>query len=203
MFQPNRQTTPENRAPGGISSQSLLAMSAISFLFYLVLALLIYYFFFEEGITTAFEHGYSAGYQISLGGLAGCLAAAVIMFLAGRPPVVGVMNDFYIVKVISEVEFTPFDRIQLSLFAGVGEELLFRGAIQPLLGIWITSFIFIGIHGYFKFKSTGHLLFGVMMFGLSVLLGYLFEYAGLIAAMSAHAVYDIVMLWWIKDRVLK
>jgi uncharacterized protein len=193
---------PENRAPGNISSQNLLVMSLISFLFYLVLALLIYYFFYEEGITAAFEHGYPAGYQISLGGLAGCLAAAVIMFLAGRPPVSGVLNDFYIVKAISEVKFTPFDRIQLSVFAGVGEELLFRGAIQPLLGIWITSIIFIGIHGYFKFKSAGHLLFGVLMFGLSVLLGYLFEYAGLIAAMSAHAVYDIIMLWWIRGREL-
>lgn len=204
MFKSNhqKQTTPENRAPGDITSQNLLMMSAISFLFYLVLALLIYYFFYEEGIATAFDHGYSAGYQISFGGLAGCLAAVVIMFLAVRPPVSGVLKDFYIVKAISEVEFTPFDRIQLSLFAGVGEELLFRGAIQPLLGIWITSIIFIGIHGYFKFKSAGHLLFGSLMFGLSVLLGYLFENAGLIAAMSAHAVYDVIMLWWIRGREL-
>ena len=68
--------------------------------------------------------------------------------------------------------------------------------IQPLLGIWITSIIFVGLHGYFKFKSAGHIIFGVLMFGLSMGLGYLFEEAGLIAAMVAHAVYDLTMLKW-------
>ncbi|MBK7566807.1 MAG: CPBP family intramembrane metalloprotease [Bacteroidetes bacterium] len=31
----------------------------------------------------------------------------------------------------------------LSFCAGVGEELLFRGAIQPWLGIWLTALLFI------------------------------------------------------------
>lgn len=93
-----------------------------------------------------------------------------------------------------------FDRWQLSLFAGAGEELLFRGAIQPLLGIWVTSAIFIGIHGYFKFTSIGHIIFGVMMFSLSIMLGYLFEHAGLIAAMSAHAIYDVIMLKMVQKN---
>jgi len=72
--------------------------------------------------------------------------------------------------------------------------------IQPLLGIWITSIIFVGLHGYFKFKSARHIIFGVLMFGLSMGLGYLFEEAGLIAAMVAHAVYDLIMLKWMDGR---
>jgi membrane protease YdiL (CAAX protease family) len=39
-----------------------------------------------------------------------------------------------------------------------------------------------------------------MMFGLSMGLGYLFEEAGLIAAMTAHAVYDIIMLKLVQGR---
>lgn len=183
------------------SGRNLLAMSVISFVIYSLLAIAIIYWFHDGTITRLFEHGYSFSRQIAVGGIAGCLAAAVIMFIANRKPVSQVLDDFYLFRIISQTRFTNFDRIQLSIFAGVGEELLFRGAIQPVLGIWITSVIFIGIHGYFKFTSAGHLIFGVMMFGLSVILGYLFEYSGLVAAMTAHAVYDILMLWWVATGV--
>jgi len=178
-------------------------MSVISFVVYLLLAAAIIYWFHEGAMSRVFSHGYSFVHQIFVGGIAGCLAAAVIMFIANRKPVSQVLDDFYLFRVISQTRFTNFDRIQLSLFAGVGEELLFRGAVQPLLGIWITSVIFIGIHGYFKFTSAGHMIFGFMMFGLSVMLGFLFEYVGLVAAMTAHTVYDIVMLWWVAGLMRK
>jgi len=35
---------------------------------------------------------------------------------------------------------------------------------------------------------------------LSMMLGYLYELSGLISAMSAHAIYDLVMLEWAKRR---
>lgn len=179
------------------SGKNLLAMSVISAVVYLLLAIAIIYWFHKEGVAGVFDHGYSFARQIFIGAVAGCLTAGVIIFIAAREPVSQVLDDFYLYRMISQTRFTNFDRIQLSLFAGVGEELLFRGAIQPVLGIWVTSVIFIGIHGYFKFSSAVHLFFGLMMFGLSVVLGYLFEYAGLVAAMSAHAMYDFVMLWWV------
>lgn len=180
------------------SSSNLLILSLSSSLVYLILALAIYSYFYEASIKKAFEHGFSVTGQL-LGGLAaGFLAAGVIRFVSSRPPVSEVLDDFYIVRMIKRTRFSAFDRIQLSLFAGAGEELLFRGAIQPLLGIWFTSVIFVGIHGYFRFDSAGHWLFAGLMFGLSVMLGFLYEYTGLISAMSAHAVYDIIMLWWVK-----
>lgn len=179
-----------------LSGTRLLLLSVISASLYLLLAILIYYFIYEESITKAFEHGMSINMQVLTGVIAGGLAAAGVGFVIVREPVAGVLNDFYIVKAISNIRFNNFDRLQLSFFAGAGEELLFRGAIQPLLGIWITSLVFVGLHGYFKFKSAGHILFGVMMFALSVMLGYLYREAGLIAAMTAHAVYDVIMLKW-------
>ncbi len=39
-----------------------------------------------------------------------------------------------------------FGAIVLALLSSVGEELLFRGAIQPFLGVWITSFLFGLLH---------------------------------------------------------
>lgn len=183
-----------------LSSSSLLLLSATSAMVYLLLAMLIFYFFYDGELLTSFEHGLPVTFQLIIGTATGVLAAVLIMWVADRPPVSKVLNDFYLVREITKTRFGTFDRIQLSFFAGTGEELLFRGAIQPLLGIWLTSVIFVGIHGYFKFRKPGHWIFSGMMFGLSMLLGYLFEYAGLIAAMSAHILYDALMLWWVQKK---
>ncbi len=185
---------PETTKSRQISSRELLFISILSATAYLILAFLIYRYLLEEPLNIAFNHGYTVSTQLIIGILSGSAAASIIGVIINHTSVSEVLHDFYIVDMVSKLKLSRFDRIQLSAFAGVGEELLFRGAIQPLLGIWVTSFIFIGIHGYFKFKSAGHMLFGLTMFGLSMLLGYLFEYSGLIAAMTAHAVYDVIML---------
>lgn len=195
---PGLESSPDKR--GQLPVESLLALSVISAAIYVVLAWAMLYYFRGAGLGEAFtgSHGFST--QFAIGLVAGAVAAAAIYLIIQRPPVSGVLDDFYIVQIIKDTKFSAFDRFQLSLFAGTGEELLFRGAIQPLLGIWWTSALFIGLHGYFKFQKPGHWVFGGMMFGLSMLLGYLFEYVGLIAAMTAHAVYDLIMLQLMTNK---
>ncbi len=178
----------------GMSSRNLLGMSVISFIIYLLSAFLIFRYLHGTSIAEAFEGGYFWANQLIVGIAGGSFAAAMIALIVSREPISKILNDFYIFDMIANMRLTNFDRFQVSAFAGVGEELLFRGAIQPLLGNGVTSLLFIGIHGYFKFKSVPHILFGVTMFGLSMVLGYLFEYAGLLSAMAAHAIYDIIML---------
>lgn len=177
-----------------ISSSQLLGMSVISTIVYTVLAMLIYRFWHKNTIYQAFDHGYTIPTQLLIGVLAGSATAAIMALIVSRSPVSEVLHDFYIFDMISKMRLSNFDCIQVSMFAGAGEELLFRGALQPLLGNAFTSLIFVGMHGYFKFKSMGYIIFGVVMFGLSLTLGLLFEYAGLMAAMTTHAIYDIIML---------
>jgi uncharacterized protein len=184
----------------GLSGRELLHMSAGSLVFYLFLATLLFWFFHEDRLIDVFSHGLSIHWQLLAGVAAGAVAAGVILFFSTRPPMQQALDDFAIFRILSNTKFTTFDRVQVSFFAGVGEELLFRGAIQPLIGIWLTSVIFIAIHGYISFRSAGHVLFTLLLFGLSMLLGVLFEVAGLIAAMTAHAVYDYIMLKWVDIR---
>jgi uncharacterized protein len=181
-----------------LTGRQLLNMSAGSLVFYLFIATLLFYFFHDGGLFEVFMHGYSFGIQLLTGIVAGAAAAGIILIFSTRRPVGPVLDDFSIFRIIKKAKFTWFDRIQVSFFAGVGEELLFRGAIQPLIGVWLTSFIFIAIHGYISFRTTGHALFTILLFGLSMMLGYLYIYAGLVAAMVAHAVYDLLMLWWVS-----
>ncbi len=176
------------------SRSGLLLLSLASAVIYLSLTLAILHFFHDEPLASLFDHGFGAVPQLLAGAVFGILAAAGIGFLIWRTPISGILRDYAIVEMVMNMRFIRFDRIQISLFAGVGEELLFRGAMQPVLGVWLTSLIFVGMHGYFKFRSPRHILFGLMMFALSVGLGLLYEWAGLIAAITAHAMYDLVML---------
>jgi len=91
--------------------------------------------------------------------------------------------------------------VLVAVFAGVGEELFFRGVLQrlfiklfksPWAGILVTAFIFSAIHLQF---------YGfIPRFILGVLLGLLYWYSGsLWPAIIAHFVYDafaVVMIWF-------
>lgn len=176
------------------SRNALLMLSLASALVYVSLTLGIVHYAHEEGVSSLFEHGFSLTGQLLSGLAFGLVAAGFVAYVMFRTPVAGILRDYTLVDLLAGMKFSRFDRAQVSFFAGVGEELLFRGALQPVIGLWLTSLLFVALHGYFKFTSLLHVLFGVMMFGLSVGLGLLFEWAGLIAAMTAHAVYDYIML---------
>jgi len=82
----------------------------------------------------------------------------------------------------------------VSFCAGVGEELLFRGAVQPFLGIFLTSVVFVGIHGYlhpFDWRLT---TYGLLMTLFISLLGFAAAEVGLGAAIIAHVLIDVILL---------
>ena len=91
--------------------------------------------------------------------------------------------------------------VLVAVFAGIGEELLFRGVLQrlfiklfknPWAGILVTAFIFSAIHLQF---------YGfIPRFILGILLGLIYWYSGsLWPAIIAHFAYDafaVVMIWF-------
>jgi membrane protease YdiL (CAAX protease family) len=84
------------------------------------------------------------------------------------------------------------------VLAGCGEEILFRGAIQPIIGLWWSSLIFVLLHsGTYQVRSLNwkKAVFGFLVFSVSLLLGYLFENVGLLAAVVAHTTFDVVALF--------
>lgn len=180
------------RIPTG---RNLLALSAGSALLYVFLAWLLVMLFHETSLPDLLsDHRQNLTRQLAMGTLAGILAAGFIGLACFRTSLVEVLDDYAIIRALSQQRLRRFERLHLSLFAGFGEEILFRMALQPLLGIWVVSLLFVVLHGYVKFRSWRHLLFGGYMFALSAGLGLLFEHVGLVAAMAAHAVYDYLML---------
>jgi membrane protease YdiL (CAAX protease family) len=102
------------------------------------------------------------------------------------------VTDFFR-QIFSKSELKFGDIVFASFCAGVGEELLFRGGLQPFLGIWLTAIVFIAIHGYLDPRNWRLFIYGVLMVFMSAGLGYLCDNIGIISAMMAHAIFDLVM----------
>jgi membrane protease YdiL (CAAX protease family) len=81
----------------------------------------------------------------------------------------------------------------LSFCAGVGEELFFRGFMQPMIGIWPTSFLFVLIHGYLSPSNVRLTVYGIYMVIVFAFIGYGCREWGIFFAMAAHFMIDVVM----------
>lgn len=101
-------------------------------------------------------------------------------------------------EMIAPLNLTNSEVFFVALCAGVGEEVLFRGAIQPIIGIWPTAVIFIALHGYLSFKHWRISLYGLIMTGMMALLGYATEMLGIWTAIVAHTVIDVYLLKQMK-----
>jgi uncharacterized protein len=112
----------------------------------------------------------------------------------------------HLIQSYSRLDLRGYNWLWIALAAGVGEELLFRGALQPLLGIWLTSVLFVLVHirGYqFNTINRRVLIQALCLFAISVVFGYIARYAGLITAMLVHAAVDIVGLYAIRRLTLQ
>jgi hypothetical protein len=80
----------------------------------------------------------------------------------------------------------PGQIVLLGLSAGIGEEITLRGALQPKLGIVLTSLLFAGLHVQYSWYGMLSLLF----FGL--LLGLIRQRSSTTVAIAVHTLYDVI-----------
>ncbi len=155
------------------------------------IGLAILYFGHDISPLSFLASGTSLNKQILWGSLYGISAAIAAIALISSPLFADEMQFFR--TLVYKLAPTYYHAVFYSLCAGIGEELLFRGGIQPYLGIWLTSVIFILLHGYinpFNFVLT---LYGCFMILISAGLGYLFEIYGIWSSIVAHFLFDLVM----------
>lgn len=77
--------------------------------------------------------------------------------------------------------------IAIALTAAIGEELLFRGAIQPRYGVIFTSIVFALVHVQYH---PALILTGLLPVGL--VLGYERKYLNTTACIFTHAAYNLI-----------
>lgn len=86
------------------------------------------------------------------------------------------------------------DRWFLSICAGVGEELFFRGALQFWSGIVLTAVLFVAIHGYLDPRRARTMRYGVLLTVFMIGFGLMAAHWGLVAPILAHIVFDVILL---------
>jgi len=77
----------------------------------------------------------------------------------------------------------------LAATAAVGEEIAYRGALQPVFGLWPTAIVFALTHAQYALTPAWLIILGV-----AIVFGWLRQQYGTVAAILAHFVYNFVPL---------
>jgi uncharacterized protein len=130
--------------------------------------------------------------QAGLGLLLGVLLVPVMLGVEYLSTSMGLPPDSDVAR-LSELLLGPLTRsipgiLTLGLAAAIGEETLFRGALQPRFGLILTSVLFALMHSQYGFSlSTAFVL------ALGIVLGVTRERANTSTAMIVHAIYNMTV----------
>jgi len=119
--------------------------------------------------------------------------------MAERSPVWAFLRRWMLQVTPLLASIRPRDALALSLVAGFGEEMLFRGVIQPIATIWVASALFAVVH-VLRWDSDG-LKVTAFYLPFGFLLGSLYEFTGnLWGCCVAHVLYDLTALFWMRRQ---
>ncbi|AXK73518.1 CPBP family intramembrane metalloprotease [Lysobacter sp. TY2-98] len=127
---------------------------------------------------------------------AACLNAWVGYKLASKRPIAQHTIESY-----SRLDLRGWNPVLLAPAAGIGEEILFRGALQTLLGVWLSSALFVLAHTKaYRFNGLNRrvLFQAAGLFAVSLVLGAIAHFTGLVVAIVVHTVIDITGLYTVR-----
>jgi uncharacterized protein len=174
-----------------MGNRKIITLGLFTIIVFPLAAFIINYIFSSESFWDIFISKQGILYEtllgLSIGILAGILAWVIIKLQILQP-----VREKY-QGVIGSLKMNIGTIILVSICAGVGEEILFRGVLQSYFGVWITAVCFVAIHGYLNPLDWRISLYGCYMALAIVVIGYLHQYYGLTSAMLAHTMIDIVL----------
>ena len=77
----------------------------------------------------------------------------------------------------------------IAITAGIGEEIAFRGALQPIFGLWWTAILFTVVHLQYTLTPAA-----LLIFFIAIVLGYMRRYFSLYACITTHFVYNLILV---------
>ena len=182
-----------------VPEQPLWQLAIVEGIFVLVAALVIYLRHAAGQVSFILPVMTQVTIGLPLGGTLGVLIGFAALHSPWRTSVVDGLLPLRLVTAAA------WSIVVVGVLAGVAEEILFRAALQPWIGIWWTSLLFglahsgtARLHEGFSFGKLAYLVFAV---GAGVLLGLLYGSAGLLASMTAHASYDIATLFVLAPAI--
>jgi len=156
------------------------------------IGLALIYYFQEQSIYALFFEPLQWYWQMLIGFLAGYVSA-IIAWNIVNSKFLSESSEYYS-NLIQQFDLNKSKIFFISICAGVGEEILFRGAIQYWLGVVITAIIFVAIHGYLNPWNWRISVYGLVMTLFMIGIGYMCIYFGLISSIATHFMIDLVLL---------
>jgi len=175
-----------------IDLKNIRVLGYLTLLGFGLLGLAMTYFTREEGLPAFFSGHYPISIQILTGLFYGFITGYIAWIIVIQDFMNPVRKKYG--KLIKSMNLSLGDIWFLSFCAGVGEELFFRAGLQPLLGIWITAILFVAIHGYLNPWSWRISIYGIILCFFIAGLGYLTEEVGIVSAIVAHIMIDVILL---------
>ncbi|MFN9573180.1 MAG: CPBP family intramembrane glutamic endopeptidase [Betaproteobacteria bacterium] len=133
--------------------------------------------------------------QVALAGAFAALCAAGAITALRLP---GIRDRIPVPPALRDMNLSGARPLAIGLFAGAGEEVLFRASLQPLIGLWAAAVVFAVAHlrtaalGAESYPKRALYLLNVVLAGVA--LGLVFEHIGLVAAILIHATIDVTSL---------
>jgi len=181
--------------------RTLFFLSLFTLLGFSLIGLGVIYLFQEKSLLEFFTEKAPWQTQLFRGSFFGITAALFALVLVKSPwfkP-----SRLFFTGLIASINPTFLHILFYSSCAAIGEEILFRGAIQPFIGIWPASVLFIFLHGYLNPFNWPITTYGLFMIIISAGLGYLYLLFGIYAAMIAHFIFDVAMFSFLRWNVGK
>lgn len=130
--------------------------------------------------------------QVLAGLVVGAGLGIVVVVLEVALAQVGIMNNADVERLseqlLGPLIRQPFGVITLGVAAALGEESLFRGALQPRFGLPLTALLFALLH-----SNYGLTLATAIVFGVGLMLGIVRHRANTTTSMIVHATYNITL----------
>ena len=128
--------------------------------------------------------------DIGIGALLGAAAALLICLVVRIVKPLQSSRSLNILSVIAKATWLQI--VLICIVAGIAEEILFRGSLQPAVGIWPAAVLFGLLHAYGR-------LYVFVAIAAGACLGYLYLYSGNLASVAAaHAVYNLAVSSLVK-----
>ncbi|MEX2569477.1 MAG: CPBP family intramembrane glutamic endopeptidase [Cyclobacteriaceae bacterium] len=159
------------------------------------------YFFQDTSAMKLFSKGWFWGWQIFVGLISGGFSSVIAIWIIKRPFFENRRRYYH--RLINLWEWDQRKILFVSLCAGIGEELFFRAGLQPLLGLWTTAVLFVVLHGYLHPYDWKISVYGLIMVFIIAGFGFIFQKTGIISVITAHAIFDWILLSWMTTKTNK
>ena len=182
-----------------MKKNSILPLAIGTLLGFPIVGFIIHYFLFETSFILLFVSKSNLPIELVIGSITGLGFGYLAWYIISMPFMSPVLNKYR--NLICTFDLDLPHIFFVSFCAGFGEEILFRGVLQPHLGVWVTAIIFVAIHGYLNPNNWRITVYGIYLTIAIGIIGYLTQYFGLITAIIAHMMIDVILFYKLTKKL--